>query len=101
MASEAIYIRLGTEELNFINTFVREEKVTRSEAINKLIDYAAKKLKIEKAIKNYKDGKNTIRECADIAGLRYFEFFEFLAKENIIGTSSENIEYHIKQLKKY
>ena len=52
------------------------------------------KLKIDKAIDSYKDGKNTIRECAEIAGLRYFEL---LMKHNLIVTSPENIEFHLNK----
>ena len=96
--SEAVYVRFNENELDFINGIAKENKITRSEAIKKLVDYAAAKLKIEKAITNYKEGKCTIRECAEIAGLRYFEFFEFLAKENLIGTSAENIDLLLKQL---
>ncbi len=97
--SNAVYVRFGNEELEFINKISREEKVTRSEAIKKLIDYASKKIKIEKAINNYKEGKYTIRECAEIAGLRYFEFFDILQKENLIGTSPENIDLHLKLIR--
>lgn len=96
--SEVVYVRFDDEELSFIQEIVKEDKITRSKAIKKLVDYAAQKLKIEKALNNYKEGKCTIRECADIAGLRYFEFFDLLAKENLIGTSAENIELILHQL---
>ena len=46
--SNAAYVRFGNEELDFINKISREEKVTISETIKKLIDYASKKIKIEK-----------------------------------------------------
>ncbi len=56
------------------------------------------KIRIEKAVNNYREGKLTIRECAEIAGMNYFEFFEVLAKENLIGGSAENIDLLLKQL---
>ena len=97
--SEVVYVRFDNEELNFIKGIAKEDKLTRSEAIKKLVDYAAKKLRIERAINSYKQGKCTIRECADIAGLNYFEFFELLAKENLIGTNADNIDLLLDQLK--
>lgn len=97
--SEAVYVRFDTEDLQFINNIAKEDKITRSEAIKKLVDYAAQRLKIEKALKNYKDGKQTIRESAESAGLRYFEFFDILAKENLIGTDPENTELLLHQLR--
>ena len=96
--SEAVYVRFSEDELDFIKRIAQESKITRSEAIKRLVDYAASKLKIEKAVTSYKEGKCTIRECAEIAGLRYFEFFELLAKENLIGTSAENIDLLLDQI---
>ncbi len=58
-----------------------------------------KKIKIEKGINLYKEGKETIRECAEVANLRYFEFFDMLAKENLIGTNPENIELYLRKMK--
>ncbi len=89
---EAVYVRLTDQELEFINTLSKEQKITRSEAIKKLVDYAAEGLKRQKALESYKEGKTTIRESAEIAGLRYFEFFDILAKENLLGTNPENTE---------
>lgn len=96
--SEAVYVRFDEYELSFIKKVAEESKITRSEAIKRLVDYAAAKLKIEKAINSYKEGKCTIRECAEIAGLRYFEFFELLGKDNLIGTSAENVDMLLNQL---
>jgi len=96
--SEAVYVRFNDDELDFINILAKESKITRSEAIKKLVDYAAAKLKIEKALNSYKEGKCTIREAAEIAGLRYFEFFDVLAKENLIGTSIENMDRMLKEI---
>ena len=98
--ADAVYVRFDDYELNFIEKMAKEDKITRSEAIKKLVDFAAKKIKIENAINSYKDGKCTIREAAELAGLRYFEFFDILAKENLIGTSSENIDPLLKDLKR-
>jgi len=97
--SEAVYVRFNDEELNFIRKFAKEDKISRSEAIKRLVDYAAEKLKIEKALNSYKQGRYTIRECADLAGLNYFEFYELLAKENLIGTNAENTALLLKQIK--
>ena len=96
--SEVADVRFDKEELSFIKELAKEDKITRSKAIKKLVDYAAQKLRIEKALNNYKEGKCTIRECAETAGLRYFEFFDLLAKENLIGTSAENIDLLLHQL---
>ena len=98
--SEVVYVRFDDEELDFINRIAKDDKINRSEAIKKLVDYAAAKLKIEKALNSYKEGRCTIRECTEIAGLRYFEFFELLAKENLIGTSADNIDLLLNQMKR-
>ncbi|MBI4450369.1 hypothetical protein HY642_00205 [Candidatus Woesearchaeota archaeon] len=89
---DAVYVRLGENALDFVEQMAEDENITRSEAINKLLHYAAGQLRVEKAIAKYKEGKCTIREAAGLAGLRYFEFFDHLAKYNLIGTSSENVE---------
>lgn len=99
MMTEAVYVRFDDNQLNFIGNMVKEEKVNRSEAIKKLVDYAINNLKIKKAIDNYIEGKNTIRESAKMAGLRYFEFFDKLSKENLIGTSPQNTKILINNLK--
>lgn len=96
--SEIVYIRLDKEKLKFIKEMSKEEKTSRSETINKLLDYASNKLKVEKAVNNYKEGKNTIRECAEIASMKYFEFFEVLIKNNLIGTSTINIDIHLSKM---
>lgn len=96
--ADAVYVRFDNYELKFIENMAKENNTTRSDAIKKLIDYASKKIKIEKAMNNYKDGKCTIRECAEISGLRYFEFFDLLAKENLIGTNPDNIGLLLKNL---
>ena len=98
--AEAVYVRLGTDELKFINNFAKEEKTSRSEAIKKLLWYAAEKLKVKMGLEDYKSGKATIRECAEKAGLRYFQFFDILAKENLLGTNPENTELLLNQMKK-
>ncbi|MBI2130573.1 hypothetical protein HYU10_02275 [Candidatus Woesearchaeota archaeon] len=95
---EPVYVRFDDEELDFVERLAKEDKITRSEAIKRLVGYATKKLRIEKALNSYKEGKCTIREAAETAGLRYFEFFEILAKENLIGTSAENIDLLMRQV---
>ena len=96
--SEAVYVRFDDEELKFIRNIAKEENITRSEAIKRLIDYASKQLKIERALSSYKEGKSTIRECAEMAGLRYFEFFEILGKNNLIGADPSNFEFFLSNL---
>ncbi|MBI5073417.1 hypothetical protein HZA99_06385 [Candidatus Woesearchaeota archaeon] len=98
--AEAVYVRFSIDELHFINSVAKEKKITRSEAIKKLVDYAAQKIKIEKSINSYKEGKCTMRECAESAGLRYFEFFDMLANLNLIGTNPEHTELLLHQLHK-
>ncbi|MBI2139428.1 hypothetical protein HYU14_00775 [Candidatus Woesearchaeota archaeon] len=89
---EAVYVRFDEEELEFINRVANEGNISRSKAIKNLVDYASQRMKLEKALQTYKDGKATIREAAQEAGLRYFEFFDLLAKDNLLGTSQEHVE---------
>lgn len=95
--TEAVYVRFAEEELSFIQNLAKEEKITRSEVIQKLVYSAAKKIRLERGLNSYKEGKATIREAAEIADLRYFEFFDLLAKENLIGTSPENTDLMLKR----
>ncbi|MBI2580982.1 hypothetical protein HYV85_04210 [Candidatus Woesearchaeota archaeon] len=44
-----------------------------------------KRLKIEKAIEAYREGKRTIRECAELCRVDYRGFLNELAKRNLIG----------------
>jgi len=99
--TDAVYVRFNNQELDFINKISKDEKITRSDAIKKLVDYAAEKLRIEMAIESYKKGTCTIREGAERAGLRYFAFFDLLAKENIIGTNPENTAFLLKQMEAF
>ncbi len=98
--SEAVYVRFEEHVSKFLKSIALEENITRSEVIQKLVNNSIQKLKLEKALNNYKQGKCTIRECAELAELRYFEFFDVLAKENLIGTSSENTELLLSEIKK-
>lgn len=98
--SEAVYVRFEEQVSSFLKSIAIEENITRSEVIQKLVNSSIQKIKLEKALNNYKQGKCTIRESAEIAGLRYFEFFDVLSKENLIGTSPENTELLLSEIKK-
>ena len=95
---DAVYVRFDEEDLTFVENLSKEENVTRSETIKKLVRYATSHLKIDRAIRFYREGKGTIRECAEMAGMRYFEFFDALAHEGLIGTNPENTELILHQL---
>ena len=97
---EAVYVRFDKQNLDFISEISNEEKISRSEAIKRLVEYASKELTIKRAIQKYKDGKCTIRECAESTGMRYFEFFDAMAKENLIGTSPENTDLLLERAKR-
>ena len=96
--TEAVYVRFAEEELDFVQNLAKEEKISRSETIKKLVQYAVLKIKVEKGLRRYKEGKTTIRESAEIAGVSYFEFFDLLAKENLIGTSPESLDLMLKNM---
>ncbi|MBI2565173.1 hypothetical protein HYV79_04275 [Candidatus Woesearchaeota archaeon] len=96
--SEAVYVRFNESDLNFVKKIAKDEKITRSDAIKKLVSYAAKSLKVEKAISLYNEGKCTIRECADLAELRYFELFNILSQKHLIGTDADNTELLMQRM---
>ena len=46
-------------------------------------------LKIETALADYKEGKRTIRECAELCRVDYRDFLNELAKRSLIGGNAK------------
>ncbi len=85
MMSNPTTIRLYDDDILFLKGYSETKKVDRTKLIKELLHKGVEKLKIETAIADYKEGKRTIRECAELCRVDYRDFLNELAKRNLIG----------------
>jgi predicted HTH domain antitoxin len=90
--SDAVYVRLYDEDLDFIRSYSKQKKIDKSKLIKKFVHTQVKRTKVELALQEYKEGLKTIREGAQRADMTYREFMNELAKRNLIGPSAEEQE---------
>ncbi|MBC7342760.1 MAG: UPF0175 family protein [Clostridia bacterium] len=53
----------------------------RSAAIQQLISIALREINKKEAVQAYREGRMTLRQCADMLGVDYFEFNEILDEQ--------------------
>ena len=99
--SQAVYVRLFPEDLDFIKKYTLKEKTDKSKFIKNLIHKTIKQIKLNEAIDKYKEGTLTIREGAKLVGWEYREFLNELCKKNLIGPTKEEEEKIIKDTLEY
>lgn len=90
--AEAVYIRLYDDDLDFVKRYSKELKTDKSKIIKELVHASVRQKKLDVAIDQYRKGLKTIRESAAIAQVGYFEFFDELAKHNLLGPKAEDID---------
>lgn len=97
--TEAVYLRLYEEDLDFIRGYSKKEHIEQSKLLKNLIHEAIKQKKLSIAIQQYKEGYKTIREAAVFAKLDYYEFFHELAARNLLGPTAEEQEEMLKEIR--
>ncbi|ACV64744.1 hypothetical protein Dtox_4068 [Desulfofarcimen acetoxidans DSM 771] len=71
------------ELLKRIDAYANKRYTDRSAAIQQLVDIALRELNKGEVIKAYRDGRLSIRQCADMLGVDYFEMNNILQNEGI------------------
>ena len=94
--TQAVYVRLYEEDLNFVKEYSKKKKLNQSKVINTLLHGAVQQQKLDIALEEYKEGFKTIRESALFADMDYRAFFNELSKRNLLGPSSEEQEQILK-----
>ena len=82
-------IRLYEDDVLFLRKYSETKKVDRTRLIKELLHEGVEKLKTEAAIADYKEGKRTIRECAELCRVDYRDFLNELAKRSLIGGNAK------------
>jgi len=88
--------------LKQVDAYASNKYTDRSSAIQQLVSYALSEIKKKEAVQAYREGRMTIRQCADMLGVDYFEMNEILNMENvpIINGSDIDTETMLSNLKK-
>ena len=76
-------VRLPKEMVEEIEKLSKEEGVDKGMLIRKLIAESLREYKIKRALELYREGKVSLWEAAEIAGITYREALEELRKRNI------------------
>lgn len=75
--------RIEPKELGILDKVAKEENIDKTSAMKILINKGWKEIRLEKAIKEYRDGKISIDKAAKIAGLTVHEMMEEAAAKGI------------------
>lgn len=80
---EVISTRLPEEILRDLKEIEEEEKADRATVVRRLLAWAVKLWKAEKALRLYREGKVTLWRAARIADLTLREMMEYAAREGV------------------
>lgn len=98
---KTVTARVPKELLQDIKEIEREEKTERAEVVRRLLDDAAKRWKLKKALDKLREGNITLRTAAKIAGLSYLEMLDEAERAGItIGYDLSNLQADLEMLKK-
>ncbi len=87
--SDPTTIRLYEDDVLFLKKYSETQKIDRTKLIKELLHERVENLKIETALADYKEGKRTIRECAELCRVDYRNFLNELAKRGLIGGNAK------------
>lgn len=68
--------------LKRVDAYATKRYADRSAAIQQLVSFALREINKKEAVQAYRDGRMTIRQCADMLGVDYFEMNEILNAED-------------------
>jgi len=80
-------IKINTEFdpvlLKKLDAYASKRYLDRSSALQQLVSLALREIYKKEAIQAYHEGRMTIRQCAEMLGIDYFEMNEILQSENV------------------
>lgn len=97
-------IRINTEFdqvlLKKLDEYASKRYLDRSSALQQLVSLALREIYKKEAVQAYREGRMTIRQCAEMLGVDYFEMNEILQSENvrIIPEPCQNTEILLNNL---
>ncbi|MFH1894970.1 MAG: UPF0175 family protein [archaeon] len=101
MTTELLSARLPKEDIFIIEAVSEEEKTDKTTALKKLLSLGAKKYKLDKSIKAYREGKISIGKAAETAGISLWEMMDELKAKNIANPlTKEDYKEGLKNLEK-
>lgn len=101
MKTELVSARFHKSDSMVLEQVAREEKTDKTTALRKLFSMGAKQYKLEKAIKQYQEGKASMGKAAEIAEISLWEMMEELKARSILNPiSKEQYDEGLKNLKK-
>jgi len=83
MKTELISARFQIEDTKIIEDRARDEKTDKTTALKRIFALGAKQYKINKAVKQYQEGKISIGKAAQMAGITLWEIMDKLKEKNI------------------
>ena len=101
MATELVSARFQKEDTAVIEEIAKEEKTDKTTALKKIFFLGAKQYRLDKAIKQYQEGKAGIGKAAHIARISLWEMMEKLKEKNIPNPlTAQDYKEGLKNLKK-
>ena len=93
--------RFEPKDTAFVEEVAKDEKTDKTTALRTIFTLGAKQYKLEKAIKQYQEGKISIGKAAEKAGISLWEIMDKLKERNIANSlSEEEFTEGLKNLKK-
>jgi metal-responsive CopG/Arc/MetJ family transcriptional regulator len=74
---------IDPELLGRLDEYSLRSQEDRSTAIRQLLAFALREKNKTKALQAYKEGRLTIRQCAELLGVDYYEMNDLLSEANI------------------
>lgn len=68
-----ISARFDPALLKRVDAYASNRYTDRSDAIQHLVSFALREINKKEAVQAYREGRMTIRQCADMLGVDYFE----------------------------
>lgn len=99
--SEATFVRLFDEDDKFIGDYAKEKRIAKSTLIKEIVHKSIEDIKLQEALKRYKEGEITIREGAKLSGLSYRKYLNELAKNGLLGIPVKEQEEMMKETLEY
>ncbi len=97
-------IKINTEFdpvlLKKLDAYASKEYLDRSSALQQLVSVALREIYKKEAIQAYREGRMTIRQCAEMLGVDYFEMNDILQSEkaNVISEPFHDTDKLLKDL---
>ncbi|MFH1587146.1 MAG: UPF0175 family protein [Candidatus Diapherotrites archaeon] len=101
MKTEMVSARFEKKDTALIEQVAKDEKTDKTTALKRIFGIGAKQYKIERAIKQYQEGKLSIGKAAENAEIGIWEMMEELKERNIANPlSEEEFKEGLKNLEK-